>query len=182
MKRTIATYLPSSVRSASATRVVAKVVSRTAQAAARTKAAAAGHAYAQAWRRDPAPVARPARAGFDEPARRVLRRAHDGQRDREVAPLLRDLRPSPGEVRRQADGAARDRDLRGGSLDMWQAYLGPGSELYGVDIDPYCTRFEEATISIGDQADRAFWQTFRAETPPLTSSSTTAGTRSNSSG
>ena len=50
---------------------------------------------------------------------------------------------------------------------MWQEYLGPGAELYGVDIDPYCTRFEEATISIGDQADRAFWQTFRCQTPPL---------------
>ena len=55
----------------------------------------------------------------------------------------------------------------GGSLDMWREYLGPGSELYGVDIDPYCTRFDEATVFIGDQADRAFWQRFRAETPPL---------------
>ena len=54
----------------------------------------------------------------------------------------------------------------GGSLELWQAYLGPDCHLYGVDIDPDCVKFEEeATVFIGDQADRAFWTRFRAETP-----------------
>ena len=168
MKRTIATYLPSSVRSASATRVVAKVVSRIAQAAARTKAAAGGHAYAQAWRRDPAPVAaageepgstNPLGAFFDErtTGRGIVKWRHYFEiYDRHLAKFVG-----------KPTALLEIGIYAGGSLDMWQAYLGPGSELYGVDIDPYCTRFEEATVSIGDQADRAFWQTFRAETPPL---------------
>ena len=32
---------------------------------------------------------------------------------------------------------------------------------------PLLHGFEEAKVSIGDQADRDFWQRFRAETPPL---------------
>ena len=168
MKRTVATYLPGGVRSASATRVIAKVVSRTVQAAARTKAAASGRAYAQAWRRDPAPVAAVSEepdstnrlgAFFDErtAGRGIVKWRHYFEiYDRHLAKFV-------GEPTALLEIGI----YAGGSLDLWRAYLGPGCELYGVDIDPYCTRFEEATVSVGDQADRAFWQTFRAETPPL---------------
>jgi cephalosporin hydroxylase len=53
----------------------------------------------------------------------------------------------------------------GGSLDMWREYLGPECDRYGVDIDPQSKRFEDVSVFIGDQADRAFWARFRAETP-----------------
>jgi hypothetical protein len=71
--------------------------------------------------------------------------------------------------------AARDIHLlevgvqSGGSLEMWKQFLGDGATIYGVDVDSRCTRSEEdrVTVFIGDQADRAFWARFRAETQPL---------------
>jgi hypothetical protein len=168
MKRTIATYLPRTVRSAAATRAAASVVSRTAQAAARARAAAGGWAYAQAWRRDSAPAGAPGEgagsanrlgAFFDArtTGRGIVKWRHYFEiYDRHLAKFV-------GEPAKLLEVGI----YAGGSLDMWREYLGPGSELYGVDIDPYCTRFEEATVSIGDQANRVFWQTFGAETPPL---------------
>jgi hypothetical protein len=50
----------------------------------------------------------------------------------------------------------------GGSLDMWKEYFGPGSTIYGVDIEPACRAYEDAQIRIfiGDQADPAFWREF----------------------
>jgi hypothetical protein len=55
----------------------------------------------------------------------------------------------------------------GGSLDLWRDYLGADCDMYGVDVDPECKKFDEATVFIGDQADRNFWERFRAETPPF---------------
>ena len=57
----------------------------------------------------------------------------------------------------------------GGSLDMWAAVFGPACRVYGVDIDPECTRYEAANrhILIGDQGDRAFWARVKATLPPL---------------
>jgi hypothetical protein len=169
----IARYLPGRVRSAAATRAAAKVVSRATRAAARTRAAAAGFAYAQAWRRHSHPVngavTRPAKgqavatnrldAFFDArtSGRGIVKWRHYLEiYDRHLAKFV-------GEPSTLLEIGI----YAGGSLDMWREYLGPGSELYGVDIDPYCKRFEEATVFTGDQADRAFWERFRAETPLL---------------
>jgi hypothetical protein len=51
----------------------------------------------------------------------------------------------------------------GGSLDMWRSYFGEDSHIYGIDIEDACKVYENdyVTIFIGDQADRAFWRTFR---------------------
>lgn len=47
---------------------------------------------------------------------------------------------------------------QGGSLKMWQRYLGPYATVVGIDIDPACRRLEAPGIKvrIGDQADPAF--------------------------
>jgi len=55
----------------------------------------------------------------------------------------------------------------GGSLRMWQAYFGAGTRIYGVDIDPACRRYGDASTSvfIGDQADRSFLRDVVSQTP-----------------
>lgn len=55
----------------------------------------------------------------------------------------------------------------GGSLDMWRDYLGPAATITGIDIAPECRVYETGAtkIAIGDQADRAFWASFRAANP-----------------
>ena len=47
---------------------------------------------------------------------------------------------------------------RGGSLQMWKHYFGPGARIFGVDIDPRCLSFAEDGIEvlIGSQEDREF--------------------------
>lgn len=57
----------------------------------------------------------------------------------------------------------------GGSLQMWREYFGPQAQIYGVDIQPACRRFEtdRCKIFVGDQADREFWKRFKAEVPKL---------------
>lgn len=47
---------------------------------------------------------------------------------------------------------------RGGSLDMWERYLGPAATLVGIDIDEKAALLagSQRTILIGDQADRDF--------------------------
>lgn len=46
----------------------------------------------------------------------------------------------------------------GGSLQMWKWYFGDRAKVTGVDIDPYCKKYEESQIKIkiGDQADKKF--------------------------
>ncbi len=48
----------------------------------------------------------------------------------------------------------------GGSLDMWQDYFSPSTQIYGIDIEYACRVYERehVHILIGDQADRAFWR------------------------
>jgi hypothetical protein len=55
----------------------------------------------------------------------------------------------------------------GGSLPMWQTYLGDGCRIYGVDIEPVCRAYERdgVKVFIGDQSDPGFWARFRAEVP-----------------
>ena len=49
---------------------------------------------------------------------------------------------------------------KGGSLQMWQRFLGPMATLVGIDIDPYCKDHEGDNIfvRIGDQSDKSFLQ------------------------
>lgn len=57
----------------------------------------------------------------------------------------------------------------GGSLDMWRNYFGAGCQIFGVDVQPACKAYEGGNVKvfIGDQADRAFWKTFRDEVGQL---------------
>lgn len=57
----------------------------------------------------------------------------------------------------------------GGSLKMWQQYFNETARIYGVDIEPACKSYESGNISIliGDQEDRAFWQSTRTQIPSL---------------
>lgn len=57
--------------------------------------------------------------------------------------------------------------FQGGSLDMWQAFLGEHASIYGVDINEETKRFEEEgyKIYIGDQGDVSFLEELVAQTP-----------------
>lgn len=48
---------------------------------------------------------------------------------------------------------------RGASLRMWEEFF-PNARIFGVDVDPACTRYESdrTSVIIGDQADTAFLQ------------------------
>jgi cephalosporin hydroxylase len=50
----------------------------------------------------------------------------------------------------------------GGSILMWKAALGAQIKFFGLDINPGCNQFKDATtsITIGDQADPQMWNTF----------------------
>ncbi|MCL2603255.1 MAG: class I SAM-dependent methyltransferase [Defluviitaleaceae bacterium] len=50
--------------------------------------------------------------------------------------------------------------FEGGSLQMWQRFLGPYAKIIGIDINPICKKHEDWQISvrIGDQADTKFLQ------------------------
>ncbi len=54
---------------------------------------------------------------------------------------------------------------KGGSLQMWQRFLGPLATLIGIDIDPDCSEHEDDNIfvRIGDQADKHFLQSIMQE-------------------
>jgi hypothetical protein len=57
----------------------------------------------------------------------------------------------------------------GGSLKMWRHYFGPRCHVTGVDIEEACRAYEDehTSISIGDQADREFWRSFRERAPTI---------------
>ena len=57
----------------------------------------------------------------------------------------------------------------GGVLRCGRNYLGEGSQIYGVDLEPRCRIHEAAGIkvAIGDQASPSFWAGFRADVPRL---------------
>ena len=59
--------------------------------------------------------------------------------------------------------------FRGGSLQMWRDYFGPGARIVGIDIDPRCRQFEAEGVSvlIGDQADRGFLAELRQRYPRI---------------
>jgi hypothetical protein len=54
--------------------------------------------------------------------------------------------------------------LNGSSLRMWKEYF-PNAIIYGIDINPYCKRFEEDRIKcfIGSQNDKDFLNSVKEE-------------------
>ena len=54
---------------------------------------------------------------------------------------------------------------KGGSLQLWKKYFGPGARIVGVDIDPTCALLEEERVSvrIGDQGDARFLESLVQE-------------------
>jgi hypothetical protein len=48
--------------------------------------------------------------------------------------------------------------FKGGSLQLWRRYFGPGATIYGIDIDPACAEMADppTQIRIGSQADPLF--------------------------
>lgn len=57
----------------------------------------------------------------------------------------------------------------GGSLGMWQYYLGPLSTIYGVDIEKACKTYESENVNvfIGDQEDPIFWKQTKEVAPKV---------------
>ena len=53
----------------------------------------------------------------------------------------------------------------GGSLELWRRYLGDDAVIFGVDVDPRCTKFDGTAgqVRIGSQSDRAFLRGVVAE-------------------
>jgi hypothetical protein len=47
---------------------------------------------------------------------------------------------------------------KGGSLQMWRKYFGEDAIIYGIDIDPACSKFNglAGQVRIGSQADKKF--------------------------
>ena len=58
---------------------------------------------------------------------------------------------------------------KGGSIQMWKEYFGPGARIYGIDIDPWCKEHEEdqVEIFIGDQENRQFLRSVAEEIPRI---------------
>jgi hypothetical protein len=54
---------------------------------------------------------------------------------------------------------------KGGSLSMWRQYLGEDAVIFGVDIDPYCARYDgiDGRVRIGSQDDPDFLSSVVAE-------------------
>jgi hypothetical protein len=58
---------------------------------------------------------------------------------------------------------------KGGSLQMWQSYFGPGCQVTGIDIDPETLNLQGdgTSILIGDQSDRNFLASVRERLPRI---------------
>merc|ERR1719375_1680594 len=57
----------------------------------------------------------------------------------------------------------------GGSLDMWKSVFGPGTHVYGCDINPECKAYEDTRtkVFIGDQASPEFWEGVKKQVPRI---------------
>lgn len=55
--------------------------------------------------------------------------------------------------------------FEGGSLQMWKDFFGRKAEIYAIDINPECKKYEEEQINIfiGSQGDRDFLSQFGSE-------------------
>lgn len=58
---------------------------------------------------------------------------------------------------------------QGGSLQMWKNYFGPGTKVFGIDIDSRCKNFEEENVQvfIGSQSNKKFLRQVRSSIPPV---------------
>jgi hypothetical protein len=75
-------------------------------------------------------------------------------------------------LRRWKGGAPRVLEIgvyQGGSLDLWEHYLGPGAVLVGVDINESAVRMADPrrTILLGDQSDPEFLRSVVHEHGPF---------------
>lgn len=70
----------------------------------------------------------------------------------------RHLSPLAGKALKVAEVGVQS----GGSIAMWKAVLGKSIHYYGLDINPACNQFADATttIFIGDQANSSMWDNF----------------------
>lgn len=52
--------------------------------------------------------------------------------------------------------------LNGGSLELWQKYLGNDAKIIGIDFNPSAKKFNKDNIDIfiGDQSSKKFWENF----------------------
>jgi hypothetical protein len=59
----------------------------------------------------------------------------------------------------------------GGSIEMWNHYFKGECTIYGIDVDPACSRFEKefpnVKIFIGDQSDSAFLNFIKTQVPSI---------------
>lgn len=57
----------------------------------------------------------------------------------------------------------------GGSLQLWKKYFGDQANVYAIDVNPQCKKFEEEKVNIfiGSQSDEAFLQSVLKELPDL---------------
>ncbi len=55
----------------------------------------------------------------------------------------------------------------GGSLQLWKKYFGDGVNIYAIDINPECQKFEDdqTKIFIGSQSDRQFLESVISQIP-----------------
>ena len=60
---------------------------------------------------------------------------------------------------------------RGGSLDAWSRYLGPEATIVGIDINPWCAKFDDREgrrhVRIGGQQDPGFLRSVVSEFGPF---------------
>ncbi len=58
---------------------------------------------------------------------------------------------------------------QGGSVKMWKYYFGDSCNIYAVDINPECLKFEEDRINIfiGDQSSRSFLRNLKLKLPDI---------------
>src|SRR4051812_27718854 len=57
----------------------------------------------------------------------------------------------------------------GGSLQLWKEYFGEGVNIYAIDVNPECKKFEDEKVKvfIGSQSDSAFLNTVIQNIPKL---------------
>ena len=57
----------------------------------------------------------------------------------------------------------------GGSLQLWKKYFGDLVNVYAIDVNPQCKKFEEEKVNIfiGSQSDEAFLKQVKKELPDL---------------
>jgi hypothetical protein len=173
LKQGIYRYVPNSIKNARAARSMADSVSRMALRAARMRSAGRGHAFAGTWhdtseRESAGQPSLPASTSLaTNPLEEFFEARTEGRgifKWRHYFEVYhRHLAKFVGERTALLEVGIAG----GGSLDMWRQFLGPGCDLYGVDIDPAYRKPDDVTVFIGDQADRAFWERFRAKTPLL---------------